>query len=54
MTIYENIATVPKLLKWDNERTEKRVEELLHIVGLPPEEFKKDFLGNCRVVSNKG
>ncbi len=40
MTISENIATVPKLLKWDNERIETRVNELLTMVGLAPEEFR--------------
>jgi osmoprotectant transport system ATP-binding protein len=43
MTIAENIATVPKLLKWDREKIEKRVDELLYLVGLPPGEFKKRY-----------
>ena len=29
MNIYDNVATVPKLLKWDKERINKRVDELL-------------------------
>ncbi|MGH2970161.1 MAG: ABC transporter ATP-binding protein, partial [Solirubrobacteraceae bacterium] len=33
-TIGENIATVPQLLGWDKQRTGRRVEELLEIVGL--------------------
>ncbi len=37
MTIAENVALVPKLKKWDADRTQKRVEELLHMVHLPPE-----------------
>ncbi len=37
MTIADNIACVPKLLKWDKERTSKRVRELLELVGLDPE-----------------
>ena len=36
-TIAENIATVPKLLGWDNRRTAARVEELLKLIGLPAE-----------------
>src|SRR5688572_26651163 len=36
-TIAENIATVPKLLGWDNRRTAARVEELLQLIGLPAE-----------------
>ena len=34
MTIKENIATVPKLLDWDQERIDKRVVELLDLIGL--------------------
>ena len=29
MTIEENIATVPRMLGWDDERIEKRVKELI-------------------------
>jgi osmoprotectant transport system ATP-binding protein len=36
-TIEQNIATVPQLLGWDRRRTEKRVEELLALIGLDPE-----------------
>ncbi|HST39081.1 MAG TPA: ATP-binding cassette domain-containing protein [Conexibacter sp.] len=36
-TIAQNVATVPKLLGWDKGRTEKRVAELLELVGLPAE-----------------
>ena len=43
MTIAENIATVPKLLKWSKEKIEGRVEELLHLVGLNPKEFKNRY-----------
>jgi osmoprotectant transport system ATP-binding protein len=35
----ENIAVVPRLLNWRAERIDKRVEELLRLVHLPPEEF---------------
>ena len=34
-TIAENIATVPVLLGWDEQRTKRRVEELMETVGLP-------------------
>lgn len=40
MTIAENIATVPKLLKWSKDKIDARVEELLSLVGLEPQEFK--------------
>jgi osmoprotectant transport system ATP-binding protein len=36
-TIGENIATVPRLLGWDKQRTRARVEELLDLIGLPGE-----------------
>ena len=39
-TVAENVATVPKLLKWDRQATRKRVDELLNLVHLPPAEFR--------------
>ncbi len=36
-TIGQNIATVPRLLGWEKERTSKRTVELLDLVGLPGE-----------------
>lgn len=36
-TIYENIATVPKLLKWEDKRTRERAEELLEMTNMPLE-----------------
>ncbi|MCP8618142.1 betaine/proline/choline family ABC transporter ATP-binding protein [Salirhabdus salicampi] len=43
MTIYNNVAAVPRLLKWDKERIEKRVDELLDMVGLEPEVYKNRY-----------
>jgi len=43
MNIADNIATVPKLLKWDKEKINARVEELLLLIGLDPVEFKKRY-----------
>jgi osmoprotectant transport system ATP-binding protein len=43
MTIVENIAVVPKLLKWSKEKINQRVDELLTLVGLNPIEFKYRF-----------
>ena len=40
MTIADNVATVPRLLKWDKERIQKRVRELLELVKLDPDEFQ--------------
>ncbi len=34
-SIGENIATVPRLLGWDKQRTAARVQELLDLIGLP-------------------
>ena len=42
-TIADNIATVPKLLKWDKARIDQRVNELLSMVGLEPAEFKNRY-----------
>jgi len=36
-TVWENVATVPRLLKWPTRRIELRVRELLLLVGLEPE-----------------
>ena len=35
-TVAANIATVPKLLGWDKQRTRQRVDELVELVGLDP------------------
>src|SRR5262249_51214920 len=40
MTVAENVAVVPRLLGWPRERTDKRVDELLDMVHLPPAEFR--------------
>ncbi|AUH68952.1 MULTISPECIES: ABC transporter ATP-binding protein [Gordonia] len=39
MTVAQNIAVVPKLLKWDKKRIADRVDELLDMVGLDADEF---------------
>jgi osmoprotectant transport system ATP-binding protein len=36
MTIRENIGVVPRLEQWPESRIERRVAELLDLVGLPP------------------
>lgn len=38
-TIEQNIAIVPKLLKWEQEKIKKRSKELLMLVGLEPDQF---------------
>ncbi len=37
MTISENVAIVPNLLNWEEERIRKRVDDLLAMVGLDPD-----------------
>lgn len=43
MTIYDNIATVPKLLSWDRKRISNRVDELLEIVGMHPGTYRHRY-----------
>jgi len=43
MTIAENVALVPKLKRWDKNRSMERVEELLHIVNLSPETYSHRY-----------
>lgn len=43
MTVAENIAIVPGLLKWEKERISSRVRELLELVGLDPGEFQNRY-----------
>jgi osmoprotectant transport system ATP-binding protein len=44
-TVSQNIAVVPGLLGWDKRRTDARVDELLQLVGLPPEEYRRRYPG---------
>jgi osmoprotectant transport system ATP-binding protein len=39
LTIADNVATVPHLLRWDKKRIQRRVTELLELVGLDPKVF---------------
>jgi len=42
-TVAQNVATVPGLQRWDRKRTKDRVDELLELVGLPPERYAKRY-----------
>ncbi len=42
-TIYGNIATVPKLLKWDEHRIRQRVDELLTMLRLDPDRYRDRY-----------
>ncbi|RFU64496.1 ATP-binding cassette domain-containing protein [Peribacillus saganii] len=43
LTIEENITLVPRLKGWAPEQYENKVDELLNLVGLDPEEYKTRF-----------
>ncbi len=45
LSVAGNIATVPRLLGWDKERIRTRVDELLELVGLHPDETRDRFPG---------
>ena len=40
MAISENVAVVPRLLGWPEEKIRARVDELLDLVGLPPQHYR--------------
>ena len=42
-TIAENIATVPKLLKWPKKRIRERVDELLELVSMDPAIYRDRY-----------
>jgi osmoprotectant transport system ATP-binding protein len=42
-SIAQNIATVPRLLGWDDARTGKRVDELLTLVGMEPRLYRDRY-----------
>ena len=41
MNVEENIAIVPELKKWRKEKINARIDELLNMVGLEPEKYRK-------------
>jgi osmoprotectant transport system ATP-binding protein len=43
MTIEANVATVPRLVGWDRQRTRGRARELLELVGLDPDEYARRY-----------
>ncbi len=44
-TIFENIAVVPKMLKWNSHKIQRRVEEMMQLVDLPIERLN-DYSAN--------
>lgn len=43
MTIAQNIAVTPNLLKWNKEKITNTVKELLNLMGLKPEEYQNRY-----------
>ncbi len=42
-TIADNIATVPRLVGWDDSRIEARIDELLEMIGMDPSVFRNRY-----------
>lgn len=40
MSVKKNIATVPNLVKWEGDRIDRRVDEMLELVGLKAESYR--------------
>jgi len=43
MTVFQNVAVIPRLLRWEKPRIIKRVEEMLNLVGLKPSEYASKY-----------
>ncbi len=43
LTIAHNIGTVPRLLGWDRARVSTRVDELMDLVGLDPNQYRDEY-----------
>ncbi|UCF29816.1 MAG: ABC transporter ATP-binding protein [bacterium] len=43
MTVAQNIAVVPKLLRWDESRRDRRTDELLDLFSLDPAEYRTKY-----------
>ena len=54
-TVAENVATVPRLLKWPKARIQARVEELLDLIALPASDYAKRLPAeNCECGRHSG
>ena len=42
-TVEDNVALVPRLERWDAARIAARVREVLHLVGLPYDEYARRY-----------
>ena len=43
MTVAENIATIPKILKWDWQKIKEETDRMLTLVQLDPDEFRSRY-----------
>ena len=43
LTVADNVGLVPRLEGWAAERTRARIDELLHLVDLPPDTFARRY-----------
>jgi osmoprotectant transport system ATP-binding protein len=43
LTVAENVAVVPRLLRWQEARVRERVDELLELVGLDPAAYRDRY-----------
>jgi osmoprotectant transport system ATP-binding protein len=43
LSVADNVAMVPRLLRWARGDIDRRVDELLALVGLPPEAYRARF-----------
>ncbi len=43
LTVAGNISVVPRLLGWDKPRMAKRADELLQLLGLPPDAYRDKY-----------
>jgi osmoprotectant transport system ATP-binding protein len=43
MTVAQNIAVVPSLTGWERDRTQRRVDALLELVGLDPQRYRDRY-----------
>jgi len=43
MTVADNIATVPRLNDWDESDIDPRIDELLELMDLPPDQYRDSY-----------
>lgn len=43
MTVQQNIGLMPDILGWSKSRRHARIDELLELVGLPPEQYRHRY-----------